>query len=87
MGSAATFALRVARSKTLRGFEILVFWTHKNESATILARHPYGSWKSVRVTRCSHGVIAFSENNAPMCASDVAFRLRKAMLDKGKMPR
>ena len=84
MGTAATFGLRVARCKTLKGFEVLVFWSHRDESVVIAARHPYGLWKSVRVTRCSRGVIGFSENNAPMCASDVAFRLRRAIRDKGK---
>jgi len=84
MGAAAEFGLRVARCRTLRGFEVLVFWTHKNESVTVSARHPYGDWRTVRVTDCAYD-FARSENNAPMCASDVAFRLRQSLRDKGKM--
>lgn len=83
MGAAAEFGLRVARCKTLQKFEILVFWTHKDESVTVATRHPYGAWAKVRVTHCAYA-FAHSENNAPMTAADVAFRLRKAMVDKGK---
>jgi hypothetical protein len=85
MGAACEFGLRIARCKSLRKVELLVLWTHKNETVTVAIRHPYGFWNAVIVTDCARG-LARSENNSPVTASDVVFRLRKAMLDKGKMP-
>ena len=78
------FGLRVARCNTLRGFEVLVFWTQRR--VTVSSRHPYGYWYTAEIHGCARD-FGHSENNSLVTPSDVAFRLRKAMKDKGKFTR
>lgn len=85
MGQAAfQFVGRVLRARSLRGFEIQAFWSIKNAKIHLRARHPYGSWHDVTISHVErNGATCLSENGAPMCASDVVFRLRRSMMDKG----
>lgn len=75
----ASFACRIAHSKTLKSFEVQAFWCDRE--VKIRARHPYGPWCLLTVFSCD-GFTCVSESGAPMCVSDVAFRLRRMMMDK-----
>lgn len=77
------FALRVLRSKVLRGLEVMIFWDGEPGAFVIRARHPYGPWHALAVFR-SDGSLAESENGSPVTSSDVAMRLRRALRDKSQ---
>ena len=74
------FLGRVLRAPSLKGFEILAFWTlgdrQKRNVARLAARHPYGPWRSVVLTDIT-SYICSSETGSPMVSADVAVRLRR----------
>lgn len=77
---ALEFAHRVLRCGVLRGLEAAAFWASPGV-LWIQVRHPYGPWKTVRLTGISGG-LAKSESGNPVCASDVAVRLKGALKDR-----
>ena len=77
---ALEFAHRVLRCGVLRGLEAAAFWASPGV-LWIQVRHPYGPWKTVRLTGIVGG-LARSEHGTPVTASDIAARLKNALKDR-----
>jgi len=75
------FAHRVLRCRVLAGLEVAAFWPEPGK-VTLMARHRYGKWQCVDVTKASGG-FAESDRGSVIVAGDVASRLRNMLKDKG----
>ena len=83
----AAFALKAIGCAALAGFEVMAFWADPEPGKVIdiRARHPYGPWRALRIFQCN-GATCESENGSPMCAPDVARRMRRLLFDRQPRP-